>query len=80
MLTINVKQARQNFSAILERVSSGEEVVITKHGREIAHIVPHSKKLKANKLPSLKNFRKAITIKGEPMSTEVVSDRDKERF
>lgn len=40
MQTIAIAQAKNNFSAILHVVESGEDVVLTRHGKPIARIVP----------------------------------------
>jgi len=37
---IGAYEAKTHFSALLERVARGEQVVITKHGRPIARLVP----------------------------------------
>ena len=39
MQTIPVHQAKDRFSALLQAVEEGEEIVITRHGRKIARIV-----------------------------------------
>jgi prevent-host-death family protein len=40
MITVGAFEAKTSLSALLERVAEGEEVLITKHGRAIARIVP----------------------------------------
>ena len=40
MITIGAFAAKTTLSALLERVAKGEEVLITKHGRAVARIVP----------------------------------------
>lgn len=40
MIKINIHEAKTHFSQILNRVSSGEDVVIAKAGKPIARIVP----------------------------------------
>lgn len=40
MQTISVREANQNFSRYLNAVDHGEELIITKRGREIARLVP----------------------------------------
>ena len=40
MLTIGAFEAKTHFSALLERVARGEEVIITKHGKPVARLVP----------------------------------------
>lgn len=39
MQTIPVHQAKDRFSALLQAVEEGEEIVITRHGKRIARIV-----------------------------------------
>jgi prevent-host-death family protein len=39
MQTIPVHQAKDRFSALLQAVEEGEEIVITRHGKKIARIV-----------------------------------------
>ena len=40
MLVVGTFEAKTHLSALLERVQHGEEVAITKHGKEIARLVP----------------------------------------
>jgi prevent-host-death family protein len=42
VITVGAFEAKTHLSALLERVSRGEEVVITKHGRPVARLVPAS--------------------------------------
>jgi len=37
---VNIHQAKTHFSKLLQRVSAGEEVIISKAGRPVAKIVP----------------------------------------
>ena len=39
MRTLSVHEAKDRFSALLQAVEAGEEVVITRHGKKIARIV-----------------------------------------
>lgn len=39
MQTVSIHQAKDRFSALLQAVEAGEEVVITRHGKKIARIV-----------------------------------------
>jgi prevent-host-death family protein len=66
---INVKEARQNLRAVLERVSAGEEVVLLRHGRPVARLVPPEPS--AGGLPSMGRLRSSIRITGRPLSGEV---------
>jgi prevent-host-death family protein len=40
MKSVSARQANQGFSELLAAVESGEEVVITKHGRPVAMLSP----------------------------------------
>lgn len=40
MLTVGAFEAKTHLSALLERVERGEEVVITRHGKAVARLVP----------------------------------------
>ena len=40
MITVGAFEAKTRLSALLERVERGEEVVITRHGKAIARLVP----------------------------------------
>lgn len=43
MQTIGAFEAKTHFSALLEKVEKGEQIVITKHGRAVARLVPTAK-------------------------------------
>ena len=38
MVTVNLAQAKAHLSELLDKVEGGEEVVITRHGRPVAHL------------------------------------------
>ena len=40
MHTVGAFEAKTHFSALLERVEKGEQIVVTKHGHPVAKIVP----------------------------------------
>jgi prevent-host-death family protein len=42
MQTVPVHQAKDRFSALLQAVEDGDEIVITRHGKKIARIVRES--------------------------------------
>jgi prevent-host-death family protein len=43
MATITAFEAKTRFGELLERVSRGEEIVITRHDQPVARIVPEGK-------------------------------------
>ena len=40
MRSTGVYEAKQNFSALIESVEAGEEVRITRHGKEVVRMLP----------------------------------------
>ena len=42
MDTINVFDAKAQFSKLIARAEGGEEIIITRHGRSVARLVPIS--------------------------------------
>ena len=77
MNQITINEASENLTRILEQVAKGEHFVIIQQGEELAHILPakRSKKL----FPSLNCFRNSIVLKGIPISTMIVQEREEER-
>jgi len=55
MVTVNLARAKAHLSELLDKVEAGEEVVITRHGRPVAHLasVVHPKR----RLRPLTKFR-----------------------
>ncbi|MBV8740074.1 MAG: type II toxin-antitoxin system Phd/YefM family antitoxin [Alphaproteobacteria bacterium] len=65
MVTIGAFDAKTHLSALLERVAAGEEVVITKHGKAVARLVPASNVDRAraiNAFAKLKELRKGTWL------------------
>lgn len=40
MITVGAFEAKTKFSELLDRVERGEEVVVTRHGKTVARIIP----------------------------------------
>lgn len=78
MAEVSVKDARDNFRTYLDRAEAGEEIVITRRGKEVARLVPPRRAPKA--FPDLTEFRQAIKLRGEPMSDTVVRQRREARY
>lgn len=68
MNTISAFAAKTNFSALLEQVERGEQVVITKHGRPVAKLVPTSETKNHERarlaVTRLQEFSKHLTLGG----------------
>lgn len=72
MSEINVKEARANLRAVLERVAAGEEIVLLRHNTPIARLVPPEPA--AARLPSLAGLRDSVRLAGAPLSHEVAAE------
>ena len=57
MVTISLAKAKAQLSALLDKVEAGEEVVITRHGRAIAHVISPSRAKRPLPLDDLADFR-----------------------
>jgi prevent-host-death family protein len=67
MLTIGAYEAKTHFSQILEKVTRGEEVIITKHGVPVASLQPHpsdTRKDIPDIIEKMMNLRKKNDLKG----------------
>lgn len=53
MKTITAFEAKTRFGELLERVARGEEVVITRHDKPVARIIPEGR-------PKLEDVRRAV--------------------
>jgi prevent-host-death family protein len=40
MRSVSVVEVKSHFSAVLAAVEAGEKIVITRHGRPVAHLIP----------------------------------------
>jgi prevent-host-death family protein len=78
VMEINVKEARNKLSSLLDRVEEGIEVILLRRGKEVARLIPPSGKGK--RLPSLRDFRLSIKTGGISLSETVIQGRQEERY
>lgn len=67
MTTVGAFEAKTHLSALLDRVARGEEIVITKHGKAVARLVPETVADRARgdeTIARLKAARRGITLGG----------------
>ncbi|MFC5064066.1 type II toxin-antitoxin system Phd/YefM family antitoxin [Actinomycetospora atypica] len=57
---VNVYEAKTQLSRLLERVEAGEEIVIARHGRPVARLVPEQRKVGARRLGGLEGKIRVI--------------------
>jgi prevent-host-death family protein len=67
MTTVGAFEAKTHFSALLERAAQGEEIVITRHGRPVARLVPAVVTEEGQidrAIAALKSFRQGASLDG----------------
>lgn len=67
MITLGAFEAKTHLSLLLDRVARGEQVVITKHGKPIARLIPESVAGRADGdavIARLKEARVGVTLGG----------------
>ncbi len=67
MITVGAFEAKTHLSALLNRVSRGEEVLITRRGRPVARLVPAGEKSAAGvseAIRELRNIRGGLRLEG----------------
>lgn len=74
MLKISMKDARQRFRELLDRVEQGEEIIVLRRGRPVARFVPLEEK--GRRLPALDGFRQTIGTTGTSSALLVRKERD----
>ncbi len=78
METINVREARERLSAVLDRVEAGEEVVIMRRDRPVARLIRAQSRW--TEFPSRAALREALPPMREPVEDAIRALRDAERF
>jgi len=76
MQTVGAFEAKTHFSALLEQVERGEQVIITKHGRSVAKLMPTAgpdRELIKQTIQRLKEFRKGNRL-GDDLDWKTLRD------
>jgi prevent-host-death family protein len=76
MVTVNLAQAKAHLSELLDKVQAGEEVVITRRGHPVAHILPALRPRKPLPLQDLAAFRAAMPRLRSPSAELLREARD----
>lgn len=74
MKCVTFTEFRKDASALFSAVEDGETIQVIRHGKPIAEITPY--KDTTNKLPSWKKKRVKKSIKGEELSSLILSERE----
>ena len=65
MITVGTLEAKTHLSALLEKAAAGEEILVTKHGKPFAKIVPANNRSQVDvnsAIERLKQLRKGTTL------------------
>ncbi|HET9129485.1 MAG TPA: antitoxin Phd/YefM, type II toxin-antitoxin system domain protein [Terriglobia bacterium] len=79
MKTATIREVQHNLSKILRWVEDGEEVLVTKHKRIVANIVPSTRRNGELKWPDFGQRMKKISLRpvgGKPLSRIISEERD----
>jgi prevent-host-death family protein len=76
MVTVNLAQAKAHLSELLDKVQAGEEVVITRRGHPVAHILPALRPRKPLPLQELTAFRATMPRLRRPSAELLCEARD----
>lgn len=76
MVTVNLAQAKAHLSELLDKVQAGEEVVITRRGHPVAHILPALRPRKPLPLQDLAAFRATMPRLRRPSAELLCEARD----
>jgi prevent-host-death family protein len=75
-MEINVYAAKTNLSRLLEQVERGEEIVITRHGKPVARLVPMARPRARRKLGVLRGKIRIAKDFDAPLPDDVLDAFD----
>jgi len=73
METATVGQIQKNFAAVLKKIKSGEEVIVTRRGKPVAKITALGAQQNID-WPDF--FQECIELKGKPLSQVIIEGRE----
>jgi prevent-host-death family protein len=72
-MQVNVYAAKTQLSRLLDRATRGEEVVITRHGKPVARLVPVDRRRAPRKLGALRGKIRVAADFDAPLPQEVLA-------
>ena len=72
-MQVSVYAAKTQLSRLLDRATRGEEVVITRHGKPVARIVPVDRRRTPRKLGALRGKIRVTADFDAPLPEEVLA-------
>jgi len=79
MREIQASEAKTHFASLLSDVERGETLIITRHGRAIARIVPEEGKKREDILRAIEEMKELGRRNGKIAVEEIISARDEGR-
>ena len=82
MHTIPLSEFRANASAMIDRVERGETVLILRHGKPVAELVP-AKPPEAGRVPSWKRPIEPLNyarVDGKSLAQLIIEERESARY
>ncbi len=77
MKNLNIREVRQELAHLDELLSREGELVVTRHGKPIARVLPYAP---APRMPSLKEFRAKQSCQTVPSNVLIREGRDSRDF
>lgn len=78
MLEVTIKELRERLAHYILRVEAGEEIVIIRRGKVVAHLAPPTPA--QTSFPDLSEFRAGIALTGNGISETVIAERRERRY
>ena len=76
MVTVNLAQEKARLSELLDKVEAGQDVLITRHGKAVAHLSAAVRPKRPLPLPELAEFRAAMPRLRHPAAELIREMRD----
>ena len=79
MTKVSAFEAKTRFGELLERVASGEEIVITRHDKPVARVIPEGLPRRdqvRNAVAGLRDIQQRILRRSKPRRRHRLSDRE----
>jgi prevent-host-death family protein len=77
MKNLNIREVRQELAHLDDLLNREGELVVTRHGKPIARVLPYAS---APRMPSLKEFRAKQPYQAIPSESLIREDRDSRDF
>ncbi len=79
MREVQASEAKAKFAELLDRVEQGESVVITRHGKAVASLVPHGQDSDSKARQAMRELMELRKGAGRVTREEILAWRDEGR-